>query len=212
MGISRCAVKPSPKRFVAERHIGEAVELGRGYKARTPQAFFWRSMARGHSVRSFLLFDILLDNFQRCSSARGRKIAPTPEHVLPVPPLKFWKLLPKETAGNAFQAVRKRRQGNFRWEINQQMHMIRFAVELGKFITRRLRKRVRISRASPQCGTPSNTRRRYFGVKIRWACRRKTQWRPERYSVAGFGMIQTTRHSIYIVDTYCQPDGVTYVN
>ena len=40
--------KPSPKRFVAERHIGEAVELGRGYKARTPQAFFWQSLIGGY--------------------------------------------------------------------------------------------------------------------------------------------------------------------
>ena len=71
--------KPSPKRSVAKRHIGEAVEIGRGYKARTPQAFFWRL------IRRFLLFDILLDDFQGRAAARGCKIAPAPEPILPAP-------------------------------------------------------------------------------------------------------------------------------
>ena len=90
-------------------------------------------MAQGHSVRSFLLIDILLDNFQRCSTARSREVAPAPEHVLPIPLLKRWELLPKEPAGDAFQAVHQRRQGNFRREIHQQMHVIRFPVELSQF-------------------------------------------------------------------------------
>ena len=80
-----------------------------------------------------MLLDVLPDDFQRRPAAGGGEIASTPEHVLPVPLLKFGKLLAEQAAGNALEAIDQLREFDVGREIDQQVHMVAFPVELGEF-------------------------------------------------------------------------------
>lgn len=110
----------------AQRLLAGGDPIGRGYKARTPRASLGLS-------RCFLLLDILPNDFQRCTATRSGKVAATSEHILPVPFLKFRELLAEQAAGNALEAVDQFREFNAWREVDQQMHMIGFAIELSEF-------------------------------------------------------------------------------
>jgi hypothetical protein len=68
-------------------------------KARTLRAFFGRLNKR------VLLLGTLLDNFQWRTAARRGEATLAPEHALPVALLNLCNLLPKQAAGDAFQAI-----------------------------------------------------------------------------------------------------------
>lgn len=110
----------------AQRPLAEGDPIGRGYKVRTPKASLGLRW-------SGLLFDILPDDFQRRTAAGGCEIAAAPEHILPVPLLKLRELLAEQSTGNALEAIDQLRDFNAWREVDQQMHMIGFAIELSEF-------------------------------------------------------------------------------
>lgn len=77
-GFIRRAVKPRPS--------------GRGYKA------LGRSSGQPPSFRGALLLDILPNNLNGRSPARGRKVAPAPQDVVPIPRADFRVLLAEHSA------------------------------------------------------------------------------------------------------------------
>ena len=99
---------------------------GRRYKALTPQ----------ESIRGFLLFDVLPNDGEGCSSRRSGKITGGPEAATPQRSLNAGiVLLPDQAGGDAFEAIHQARNGHLRRVGDQQMHMIPLAVEFfqGRF-------------------------------------------------------------------------------
>ena len=60
-------------------------------------------------------------------------MAAAPEHVFPIPVLKLGELLAKQAAGNALETIDQLREFDARREIDPQVHMVAFPVELGEF-------------------------------------------------------------------------------
>jgi len=107
--LSSCAVNP--------RHSW------RGYKARFVS--IWR----------ILLLNILPQYRYWCATNGCREIGATPQNSFPVIFLDLGKLFSQQATGYSFKAIHQLRQLHVRWKINQQMHVIVFAIHFCKFNT-----------------------------------------------------------------------------
>ncbi len=76
------------------------------------------------------MFNVLPDDCDRRSAARGGEVAGRPQHALPVTTRQRRVHLPQPPAGHAFEAVHQLRKRHFRRIVHQQMNMIVFAVHL----------------------------------------------------------------------------------
>ncbi len=81
----------------------------------------------------FLLLNKLPNDLQRSTAAGCGKVTPAPEHIFPVPLLKRRELLSEQAAGNALEAIDQFREFNVGREVDQQVHMIGFAIEFSEF-------------------------------------------------------------------------------
>lgn len=118
LGLPNRAVVLRPESACRLRHQGEAPDLEGGEAARV-------------LFRSFLLFDVLLDNGERRSTARGHEVTPAPKHRLAVRPRQFFSKVPaQQAAGHRLPVVRDHR-GRRSWiQFNEKVDVIGFAVHL----------------------------------------------------------------------------------
>lgn len=128
-------------------------------------------------IWSLLLFDILFDKGDRCSTAGAREITWGPEHALPVVSMQLRMLFAKKPGGNPFQAVDQFRDGDLGRVIDQQMHMGAFASNSTSLASKSRQTSINSLLLESRVFFV-NTGRRHFATNTRWTCRAKTQWLP----------------------------------
>src|SRR5690242_8821500 len=80
------------------------------------------------SVWGLLLLDVVADDAEGRSAAGGGEVAGRPEHAFPVALADVRALLAQQATGNTLEVVHERGDGQLRRILNEQVHMVVFAV------------------------------------------------------------------------------------
>ena len=93
----------------------------------------WRGVAPGASrwlvVRSGLLLDVLLDDFEWCAAATQDAVTAAPKHRFLINTHQIrLEFIAKSATGPGFKGVHKIGQRRRRRQFEQQMNMVRFAI------------------------------------------------------------------------------------
>ena len=76
-----------------------------------------------------MLFNVLAEHTERCTTTTEHTIRPTPQHRLTVPLRQCWTIgFTEQPGGDSFDVVDKGGHEHRRRQFDQEMHMIGFAI------------------------------------------------------------------------------------